>query len=222
MMFHSTETSSVKTLKCGIARHLLTFSRWITRPSGALASVAARFHPHRHTAVDNDGKRRAREHAGGAFIGCHDRSLMDFMDIPSRVKLARCNTSLQRQVYQECRRAWIEIRFGAMAEVHRDNVTDRDLSILIARVNAREVTRLIGLQNCRKIDGSGLTPLKNSRVLHLVDLLATNMSDNPVPAQHDFIHILCCNPSRRIFSKPSDIILDFMRQPRQGKTQSSN
>jgi len=36
--------------------------------------------------------------------------VLGFMDIPARVKLARCNTTLQRRVYQECQQATMTFR----------------------------------------------------------------------------------------------------------------
>lgn len=35
-----------------------------------------------------------------------------YLDIPSRIKLARCNLTLQRRVYRECSGAWEGLGLG--------------------------------------------------------------------------------------------------------------
>jgi hypothetical protein len=54
-----------------------------------------------------------------------------FMDIPSRLQLASCNTFLQRRVYRECKSSWVTIDFEANAdEVYRDRLQDHGLACL--------------------------------------------------------------------------------------------
>jgi len=89
--------------------------------------------------------------------------VLSFLDIPARVKLARCNTTVQQRVYQECQQAWVVIDFG-----NSRRLTDYQLSRLFIRVNARQVTKELLLHGCDGIQGSGLTPLRNSRVFERV------------------------------------------------------
>lgn len=106
---------------------------------------------------------------------------MEFMDIPTRVKLAGCNTTLQRRVFRECSQAWLEIDFASLDRAFRERLTDLDLSRLLTRVNAREVTTFLYLCGCAKIEGQGLTPLQFSRVLRGVNLLGTGADEHPTP-----------------------------------------
>jgi hypothetical protein len=67
---------------------------------------------------------------------------LKLLDISSRisVKLTSCNHTLQQRVYRECSEAWKELKFYDMS-----HLTDLDLSRLLIRVNAREVTEILCL-----------------------------------------------------------------------------
>jgi len=107
-------------------------------------------------------------------------NVLDFSDIPTKVKLARCNPTLQRRVYRECSEAWFKIACNS-SSVCRERLTDQDLSILLTRVNAREVTIYLNLNGCENIRGSGLEPLRNSQVLEGINLRETGAGENPTP-----------------------------------------
>ncbi len=63
---------------------------------------------------------------------------LKLLDISSRVKLASCNHTLQQRVYRE--EAWKKLKF-----YDSSHLTDLDLSRLLIRVNAREVTEVLCL-----------------------------------------------------------------------------
>jgi hypothetical protein len=89
--------------------------------------------------------------------------VLKLLDIPSRVKLASCNLTLQQRVYRECFGAWISIDFSL--PTHSVRLGDLDLSRLLTRVNARLVTKDFDLKSCSNVRGTGLAPLRSSRVL---------------------------------------------------------
>lgn len=110
--------------------------------------------------------------------------ILDYMDIPTRLKLARCSLTLQRRVYRDCSQAWVSIRFWELRSPYLKcllRFTDYHLSRLLVRVNARDVTKNLNLMGCCCIRGSGLTPLRNSRVLERVNLYDTGADENPTP-----------------------------------------
>jgi hypothetical protein len=94
--------------------------------------------------------------------------VLDFTDLTTKVKLAGCNSTLQNRVYRECSLAWQSIRFP-LSRI----LTDENVSRLLTRVNAREVTKSLDLSFCPSIEGRGLLPLRNSRVLETVDIRGT-------------------------------------------------
>lgn len=91
--------------------------------------------------------------------------VLDFSDIPARIKLAQCSLTLQTRVYRECSQVWKHIGFHEVKEELRKRLTDLELSKLLTRVSAREVTEELHLDFCIQIQGTGLTPLQHSRVL---------------------------------------------------------
>lgn len=151
-------------------------------------------------------------------------NVLAFSDIPTKVKLARCNPTLQRRVYRECSEAWRNTFFdGAhMGEkaVCCERLTDQDLSILLTRFNAREVTEYLSLRDCENIRGTGLEPLRNSQVLEGINLRNTGADENPTP----FLWILRAMIPHSLFnvtfgteilSEPR--VLDFIRHLRNEK-----
>ena len=60
-------------------------------------------------------------------------------------------------------------------------LSDFQLSRLLIRVSARENTKDLDISGCALIRGSGLTPLRNSRVLEQINLYATGADENPTP-----------------------------------------
>ena len=124
------------------------------------------------------------------------------MDIASRVKLASCNKALQTRVYRDCAQAWRSILFQQhVPESYRSRLTDYQLSTLLTRVNARDVTTLLYLTDCDQIRGPGLAPLRNSSLLRDIDLRGTAADENPIP----FLTIL----RTMIPHKLTDVTLDL-------------
>lgn len=147
---------------------------------------------------------------------------MQFMDISTRVRLAACNTALQRRIFEECRQAWVKIDFVSVAAATCQRLSDYHLSTLLTRVNARDVTEMLGLQACSEIRGLGLTPLQNSRVLKSIDLLGTGADRDPAP----FISILYTMVPYNLFDvrlrqasdrNAGDHLVYFMRNLRRAK-----
>ena len=98
--------------------------------------------------------------------------VLKLLDIPSRVKLASCNHTFTAASFRECSEAWKKVEFYGNSDL-----TDLDLSRLLTRVNAREVTKVLCVNYCWRIRGPGLRPLRNSRVLETVKFLATAVND---------------------------------------------
>ena len=84
------------------------------------------------------------------------------------MKLAGMNRLLWWRVYRESSQAWFKIDFD-----EDKRLTDYDLSRLLTRVNAGSVTNDLDLFGCNQIRGSGLAPLRHSRVLQRLDLRGT-------------------------------------------------
>lgn len=101
--------------------------------------------------------------------------LLRCMDVVTRIKLASCNQAMQQRVYRDCPQAWTTIAIGVAGR----NLRDLDLSRLLTRVNAKQVTVTLDLSWCQRIRGTGLAPLQNSRVLETVVLDGTH---DPAPA----------------------------------------
>lgn len=111
-------------------------------------------------------------------------NMLSFNDIPTKVKLARCNLTLQQRVYRECPQAWESVCFCKFTFYAQDvcrRMTDLQLSILLTRVSAREVTKELDLTRCKLTRGQGLRPLQQSQVLERVDLYGTNAENDPAP-----------------------------------------
>lgn len=107
--------------------------------------------------------------------------ILVFLQISERLKVARCNQSLQHRLYRECPRAWKSI------DVSRDDtacrhLSDAALTVLLTNVNAREITVVLHLGGCRRIRGTGLEPLCHSRMLERIYLWGTGAKEIPEPA----------------------------------------
>lgn len=105
-----------------------------------------------------------------------------FLVLSDRVQLASCSKSLQQRVYRDCSKAWEEIIFQIEQWIGCPRLTDLQLSHFLIQVNARNVTKTLDLSYCRSIRGSGLIPLRNSRVLERIHLEGTGADENPTPA----------------------------------------
>jgi hypothetical protein len=139
--------------------------------------------------------------------------VLKLLDIPSRVKLASCNLTLQQRVYRECFGAWISIDFSLLT--HSVRLGDLDLSRLLTKVNARLVTKDLDLKSCNNVRGTGLAPLRSSRVLETVSLPGFPFDPTII-----FWTLQTCIPynvshvSMNKYGKEykADVTLDFMRK----------
>ena len=106
--------------------------------------------------------------------------VLEFSELPERLQLARCSAGLLKLITKECTTLWIKIDFCRDRSFHKkaDALTDTMLTALLARVNARDVTKCLSLRFCSKIRGDGLVPLRSSSVLECTDLrTASNTLD---------------------------------------------
>ena len=91
--------------------------------------------------------------------------VLAFSDIPTRTKLALCSLSLQQRVYRDCPQVWTNVDLSTYSDM-----TDLDLSRFLTRINAKQVTKTLDLKTCNQLRGTGLMPIRNSRVLEYIDL----------------------------------------------------
>lgn len=145
-----------------------------------------------------------------------------FLDIPAKVKLARCNLTLQQRVYRDCSDAWTFMQFYTYGyggpHLH---LTDLELSTLFTRINAREVVKQLDLEDCGNIRGSGLAPLRNSRVLERVNVENTKFYPNPSVALNILYSSIPYNLSQVLMDKhcESDVFsVQFMRHLHEGRS----
>ncbi len=103
-----------------------------------------------------------------------------FLRVSDRVKLASCSKTTQRRVYRQCSEIWETISFHGHT-TGDDRLTDYQLSKLLVRVNAREITKALNLSFLSNIHGQGLAPLRYSRVLERIDIVGTGAENNPMP-----------------------------------------
>ena len=101
-------------------------------------------------------------------------NILGFVDLAVRVRLASCSTILRQLVFKDCPALWIKIDFSDVYYSHRLRFTDEMLASLLTRVDARLVTENLSLVDCVKIRGTGLAPLRYSRVLEYIDVTGCN------------------------------------------------
>lgn len=110
-------------------------------------------------------------------LTCH---ILGLMTVPVRVKIAGLNNIMRRRIFQDCSEAWVKIDFffGKRHGPAQRNMNDMDLLRLLTNGNAGGMTKELVLAHCHKIEGAGLAPLRDSRVLESIDLLGTNPDSN--------------------------------------------
>jgi hypothetical protein len=73
---------------------------------------------------------------------------------------------MQQHVFRDGSEAWETIGLAhCRLYMYCRNLSDFQLSRLLIRVNAREVSKTLNISGCRNIYGFGLTSLRGSRVL---------------------------------------------------------
>ena len=100
-------------------------------------------------------------------------NVLGFVDLAVRVRLASCSTILRQLIFKDCRGLWIKIDFSELS-YSQQRLTDEMLASLLTRVDARHVTENLSLFCCEEIQGTGLAPLRHSRVLEYIDLRGCN------------------------------------------------
>lgn len=147
------------------------------------------------------------------------------LDIPSRCKLAGCNSLLQKRVFTD-ELSWTVLNFWNLNRSTRERLSDLDLSRILIRVNGKQNLKELNLQGCRNIRGSGLAPLKHSQVLESINLSATAAQSNPMPflqtlqtmIPYKFFHL---DLSKSVMKNPNHMLLEFFRILRQTKLEQT-
>lgn len=94
--------------------------------------------------------------------------VLEFVDLPERLQLSMCSTTILKFITEDCAPLWFEIVFCSLQ--HAASLTDEMLAALLKRVDARNVTKYVDLDGCSEIRGTGLAPLRHSPVLERLDL----------------------------------------------------
>lgn len=132
--------------------------------------------------------------------------VLEFSVIPERLNLARCTTGLLHLITKECTSLWEKLEFYPYSDEYymtqlknesqtRDKweparMTDWMLKALLQRVNAKELTKFVCLRHCCSIQGHGLEPLRDSRVLKGIHAQA-GIFAGQVPLDEQFVMDLC-------------------------------
>lgn len=90
--------------------------------------------------------------------------------VPRILRVARCSKTLYHTVINDCPMLWEEMVFHESNGTAHHRLTDDMLAALLRRVDARRVTKKLDLSGCARLVGTGLEPLRHSRVLESVDL----------------------------------------------------
>lgn len=96
--------------------------------------------------------------------------ILEFSSVSERLKLARGSTRLLHLITRDCTSLWVEIDFSKEERAQRERLCDAMLAGVLTRVSAREVTKYLNLWGCVRIEGSGLSPLRSSRMIERLDL----------------------------------------------------
>lgn len=105
----------------------------------------------------------------------------EFLHLHERIHFASSSKKLQKLIYQDCTPLWREIDFSSINWEAKRLLTDERLSSLLTRVNARTVMKSLNLDGCGKLVGSGIEPLRNSKVLEAISLRSLPFVQNLRP-----------------------------------------
>mmetsp|Transcript_14738 Transcript_14738/g.21049 ORF Transcript_14738/g.21049 Transcript_14738/m.21049 type:complete len:399 (-) Transcript_14738:116-1312(-) len=120
----------------------------------------------------------------------HDilHKVFEFASIFERTLCTRCNKFFHQFIFVECPDLWECLEF-----THRHNsalaphshsfsskLTDRHLRILLKNIHANKVVRKLSLIGCTCLKGTGLSPLKGSKVLRHIDLRTMIIRPKPL------------------------------------------
>jgi len=95
--------------------------------------------------------------------------VLEFLELPAKVRFANLNKLLMRRVHQECCQLWAEVDIGGTAKM-KAYLTDELLAKFLTRIDAKNVTKSLNLEACSAIHGIGLLPLRCSRKLERINL----------------------------------------------------
>lgn len=149
--------------------------------------------------------------------------VLEFVDLPVRVKVASCNSRLRKLVYADCRKLWFDI------DLSNQEIVDSQLWSLLKQVHAKEVTRKLRLINCFLLDGTGLEPLRHSRVLTHFDMRGCDNSFQTIKVDilktmipHSLFDIrLPLTLNHPNFPKYGRVAMQFLRSLRAAKLQQT-
>lgn len=150
--------------------------------------------------------------------------ILVFLQVSERLKFARCNPSLQHRIYRECPRAWRTIDCSHDETACR-HLSDVALPVLLSNVNARDVTTVLHLGGCSRFRGTGLEPLRGSRVLERIYLWGTVAEETPGPAisvlETMISHRLCTVMFSHVPLPEDDVLLNFFARLRNARFQDA-
>ena len=134
-------------------------------PAGSFAMVETRSTARRRAATAEAEAEACRvtlpKLADELIVNC-----MSFLPLTDIARLGRTCKSMQAA--SKTGSLWRDIKFLPMLTAL--NMTDERLEALLERVDARANTVSISLENCIRVNGSGLAPLSDSLVLESLDL----------------------------------------------------
>lgn len=94
--------------------------------------------------------------------------ILGYLDVASLVRTAACSQALRQQVYEGSPELWKKLDFGFLDSAGR--LTDVQLDRLLQNCRARERCEILNLNGSVRLTGTGLEPLRGSRVLRELDL----------------------------------------------------
>ena len=96
--------------------------------------------------------------------------IQEFPELPDRVHCAGRSKLLRKLFLTDCEPLWRETDFRNVMDGAKRALTDGMLSSLLIRVNARNARKILNLESCKTIRGTGLAPLSGSEILEKLDL----------------------------------------------------
>lgn len=134
--------------------------------------------------------------------------ILRHLDIASLVQAAGSCSTLRRLVFQENwpDSLWSRIDFGTVDARFAAQITDPQLAALLRNCRARVQCQVLKLSRCTSLTGTGLEPLRGSRVLREIDLwLDKSVRVGRVEVDLDFVlPLLSSMPPMATNGIPSD------------------
>lgn len=104
--------------------------------------------------------------------------ICEYIGLRDTWRLTRCNKALERLITRDCTSLWRHIDFSKLShKIRVDTLTDKMLANVLSKVNSQQyVTTHLILNECYRLDGSGLRPLQHSTSLESVQMIAIRYS----------------------------------------------